>query len=245
VTTPAAQAQQSFDKKAAALAKLRAEVEQLESQIQNERAASAAEIKALAAQKGELSLLVRKEQIRVDALRREHARQLTRLRAASAKASKLAPALLSSLTPVEDLVKSSLPFKRTERLADLDKIRRGLRRQTLTPQTAASQLWQFIEDELELCRDSGQFRQSITLDGGTVLADVIRLGMVALLFRTSDGRHGHAERQKDGVWRFTRAPPGGALEQGIRALFEAFKKQIRSGVFKVPLPPMPAGGGAR
>jgi hypothetical protein len=231
---------QDFEKKAAELARLRAAVEQLEGQIQNERSSSSAELKSLIAQKGELSLLVQKEKIRVTALQKEHSRQLVHLEAENAKSSKMAPVLIESTKVVEKMVRSSLPFKQNERLADLSRIRQAVLRRTLSPQTAASQLWQFIEDELKLCQESGLYQQAIPLEDKTILADVARLGMVALLFRTNDGRCGFAEQQKDGSYRFRTVKPG-PVQEGIREVFDALKKQIRSGFFRVPLPPITGG----
>ena len=238
---PAALAQ-SFEKQAAELARLRAEVEKLEGQLASERVFAASELKALGAQKGELALLVQKEKIRVIVLRKERARQLARLRTASARSASLVPDLLASVSAVEAVVKTSLPFKRAARLSELAKIRRGLLRRTLTPQTAASRLWQHVEDELKLCHESGLHQQTITLGGHRVLAEVARIGMVALLFRAGDGRTGYARRGKDGSFTHVTVSEG-PVKVGIGEVFEALKKQIRAGMFRVPLPPL--AGGAR
>ena len=243
IMAPAAAPAQGFDRQAAELASLRAGVEKLEAQLQSERAQASAEVRALTAQKGELALLVQKERIQVTALRRERARQLARLRAESERSAGLVPDLLASIKEVRVAIAESLPFKREQRLADLDKIKQGLQRRTLNPRPAFSRLWQVVEDELKLCQESGLYQQTITLDGRRMLADVARLGMVVLLFRTSDGTVGHARWNRDGSYGYVKAE-NEAVGQGIKEVFDSFKKQVRSGTFSVPFPPLPRAGGA-
>ena len=55
-------------------------------------------------------------------------------------------------------------------------------------------------------------------------------------------RYGFAQRKRDGIYRFRTVRPG-PMQDGIREVFDALKKQIRSGFFRVPLPPL--AGGAR
>lgn len=81
------------------------------------------------------------------------------------------------------------------------------------------------------------YRQSIELAGEELLADVVRVGMVMLFFKTSDGSVGYAARS-DGNWEYRRLEKR-EDQRLVEALFESQKKQIRIGYFELPnaLPP--------
>ena len=62
--------------------------------------------------------------------------------------------------------------------------------------------------------------------------DVARVGMVAMFFKTSDDAYGYVTRQ-NGDWAYVITEDGDEKEQ-IAGLFDAFKKQIRTGFFTIP-----------
>jgi hypothetical protein len=98
-------------------------------------------------------------------------------------------------------------------------------------------LWAWIEDERRLGRTTGVDRQVITVEGQEVLAEVARVGMVALYWRDADGRTGQAQRGPDG-WSMVTLGPGQGQEE-IVGLFEALAKGIHVGAFSLPLPARP------
>lgn len=224
------------------LSKLRAEVEAIEGKIARERAAGNAELKALTQQKGELALLLRKEQLTLGTLRKQRERLVLRLKSTKGQRKAIVPAVLAAAKELRDHIAASLPFARDKRLAALDRIVSGLKAETLAPRAAAGQLWQLLEDELKLCRETGLHQQPVRIEGKRVLADVARLGMVALFFRTSDGRVGRAQKTPKG-YRYLVI--GGGARQGVLALFDALKKQIRSGLFELPVDPAPTAKGGK
>ncbi len=103
----------------------------------------------------------------------------------------------------------------------------------IPPARAANRLWALYEDEFRLTRENGLFSQTIDLGRERVLADVVRLGSMALYFRTQDGRVGLA-RRADNDWRFVTVDDA-ADQERINALFDALRKQIRQGYFELPL----------
>ncbi len=218
------------------LAKLRADVEAIEGKIARERAAGNAEIKALTQQKGELALLLRRAQLTLSTRKRQRERLALRLKRTQGQREAIVPAVLAAAKELRAQIAASLPFARARRLAALDRITAGLRAETLAPRAAAGQLWRLLEDELKLCRETGLHSQPVELDGKRVLADVARLGMVALFFRAGDGRVGRAKKTAKG-YRFVQVE--GRARQGVLALFDALRKQIRSGLFALPVDPAP------
>ena len=132
---------------------------------------------------------------------------------------------------------AGLPFKQQERISDLTAISKQLDDGLISPEAAASRLWSIIDDELRLSRESGLYRQVIELNGEEVLAEVVRLGMVALFFRTAEGTLGHAVRDGN-RWTYVAYDASTDGDRRARAqvetLFELFQKQVRTGFYKIP-----------
>ena len=91
-----------------------------------------------------------------------------------------------------------------------------------------------MQDELKLTQQSALHRQTLTVEGEEVLADVVRLGMATLFFSTPDGRVGSVA-SRHGVWT-VEVITEEHRRQAIEALFDAHKKQLRTGFFPMPLP---------
>ena len=145
------------------------------------------------------------------------------------------PAIVkSSIASVRRSIESGLPFKTGERLAALAKIEEQLDQGLSSPEKATARLWAMIEDELRLTRENGLYRQTVKIDGEESLVEVARLGMVAMYFRTNDGRVGKTLRSDNG-WTYELIKDE-VKEEQVEMLFDAFKKQIRAGYFELPNP---------
>ncbi len=234
---------------AAALATLRAEVEALAADIEMEREASRARGRSLAAQRASLEAERGRERLRAAELSRSLERQRARLAEARRAELELGPSLTRGLDGLRRVISAGLPYRSAERLAELDTLQRQLAEGLVSPSRGAARLWERIEDELRLGRESGLDRQLVRIDGEEVLADVVHLGLVSMYLRAPGGRLGRFEREAEG-WRAVvlETPEDRAR---IAALFDAFDKRLRGGLFELPtaLPPAPlpvaAVGGAR
>lgn len=217
---------------ASRLASLRGEVESLSAELSDKTQAMQDQLRSQARQKAELELELSREKARLQKLRLSAAEKQKEIAADKAAGQALEPLLTRNLEAVRDYVKRALPFRTQERLAELDKLDEQRKAGLLTPQRALMRLWTFIEDEFRMTRENGLFRQIIELDGQEQLADVVRVGTVALYFRTDDERMGHVV--KDGsAWAF-REVTGKEERRQIAGLFDSFKKQIRVGFFTLP-----------
>ena len=104
----------------------------------------------------------------------------------------------------------------------------------MTPESAAARLWAFVEDELRLSRENALDRQVIPLPEGEVLAEVARLGMVALYFRTDGGLTGAAVPRDGGyAWEVITDRDD---QKAVAALFEKLRHGVRTGAFTLPNP---------
>ncbi len=227
-------AQDIVDTRATELAKLRREVETLSSELTLRKDDMRGRLKALEAQNLEIEVQIRREELRLAQLAGEAMSRRSELEAYTAQSTDLVAPLLASIASLRAVVVSGLPYKVTERLADLDQLRDHVSASITTPELGVARLWAFAEDELRLSRENGLDRQVVPLEGREVLADVARLGMAALYFRTDGGEVGVALRDASGWSWSVLADRGEQLE--VEALFAKMKHGVRTGSFTLPNP---------
>lgn len=211
---------------------LRSEVEALHSELDDEKDTLKSKMKSLAMQKSELEANIRREETRIKQLKDGIKKQRELIAENSSGSQKLIPVIVSAVDALTKEVEASLPFKKQDRLNALNEIKNGVQTSLITPERAANKLWAFYEDEIRLTKENGIFRQTIALDGEERLVDVARIGMVAMYFKTSDDGYGYVRHQNSG-WVYAVTEEGAERDQ-IAMLFDAFKKQIRTGFFTIP-----------
>lgn len=223
---------QSPDALARKLADMRAEVEKLSADLIDLKTDTNNELRSLARQKSDLEVELEREKVGISKLRSALANKQQAIAERSASSDDLAPIFDAAVAGLRAHVRASLPFRRADRLAELDKLDEQRKTGVMSYERALLRLWSFVEDELRMTRESGLFRQTVELDRKEMLTDVVRIGMVMLFFETSDGRVGRTEKTADG-WRFVEINGGDGKRQ-VHALFDSFKKQIRVGFFTIP-----------
>jgi hypothetical protein len=225
--------QPEADSLAQGLIRLRGEVEQLNGELDLLREEQRTTLAALNAQKAELGAAAERQQLLAREARRKLQSQSELSAAAGVSGDALLPVLLAASDALSAHVRAGLPFKQEERLGELEQFRTQLSNGSLSPQRAVNRLWAFFEDEFRLTRENGLHTQTIALGEERVLADVAKLGSMALYFQTQDGRLGQARRQER-EWRFVLVEEALARKQ-IASLFDALRKQIRQGYFELPI----------
>jgi hypothetical protein len=217
---------------AAELARLRSEVETLSSKVQDKKEAYRNRRRVLSMKKANLALSVQRAQLRLNQLTRKKT-ALEKARKQASKSQKaLIPVLSKGLVALKQRIKAGLPFRIKDRLAALNKLEARFKGGLLKPRVTASRLWQFVEDELRLSRENGIYRQTIRLHNKTLLVEVARIGMVMLFFKTRQHRFGKAVKRQ-GQWKFVLLQNEQEVLQ-VKTLFDALKKQIRVGFWKLP-----------
>jgi len=234
-----ASAQQAADELAQGLIRLRGEVEQLNAELQLLREEQRLALGGLNQQKAELTNSAERQSLVAREAREKLAAKQAEIEAMGASGDSLRPALLSAIEALKAYIRGGLPFKVDERIGELDSFRALLENGSVPAQRGVNRLWALFEDEFRLSRDNSLHTQTIGIGNERVLADVAKLGSMALYFRTRDGRLGQAQRQGEG-WAFVELTEASQQAQ-VRALFDALGKQIRQGWFELPL----AAGAAR
>jgi hypothetical protein len=227
-----AAAQDDLDSLAEELVQLRGQVESLNTELNRMQEQHRSEMNSLAAQKGDLEATRRREELRIRQLEQDLADNRERARQAGVEGETLAPVAAEIIDRLAAHIDRGFPFKRDDRRQALEEISSQLESGALEPPRVINRLWRFFEDELRLTRDNGLYSQVIPLGGDRVLADIAKLGAVAMYFQTRDGRSGYVTGGR-GTWDFTLAESGDARNR-IEALFDSLRKQIRTGYFVLP-----------
>ena len=81
-------------------------------------------------------------------------------------------------------------------------------------------------------RESVVYRQEIAINGQSVLADVLRVGMVMMFYRVKGQGVGYAKRTNN-TWTYVQSTDPEDVKQ-IELAFEQFGKQVRVGSFVLP-----------
>lgn len=222
------------------LAELRGQVESMSDELSARKNELQEQLRSYARQKAEIELEIQRDDTRLAKTRQAVAQKQAEVEALKSQNQALGPTFDKQVGAVRAYVAQSLPFRTKERLAELDKLSEQVKSGLLTPPRALNRLWGFMEDELRMTRESGLFSQPVIVEGKEQLADVVRLGMVMLYYRTPDEKFGSTVRDNNGAWQF-RTIEGDAERKQVRTLFDTFKKQIRTGYFELPsaLPGMP------
>lgn len=213
---------------------LRADVEELDSRLQSLKKEHESRMSSLARREGELTSQREAQKLQIKKLEKKLADLREQVRKAGVATEELEPVIVEAIEGMREYVKSSLPFKRGERLASLDKLETQLKNDALEPPRVANRLWSFHADEVRLTGESGIFRQPIEIGGEERLVDVARLGMMMLYFRTDDEQYGYATNGADG-WSFEYVDASRQRDQ-VAKLFDSLRKQIRTGYFQLPNP---------
>ena len=222
----------SSNNMAESLMKLRADVEQLDASITDEKDAYKAQMKSLLRQKNDLESVVGREDLKIKQIQRELTKVKKEIKEAGKNTQGLKPLVLNALDILESNVKTALPFKTTERLADIEKIRSQLNAGLIAPQKALALTWNAYGDAIRMTKENGIFKQTITIDGTERLAEVARLGTVAMFYKLPDDSVGFVDKDANG-WYYKEVIAKEQQKQ-VLALFDSFRKQIRAGYFTLP-----------
>ncbi|MBU1657870.1 DUF3450 domain-containing protein [bacterium] len=217
---------------AESLMKLRADVEQLDSSISDEKDTYKASMKSFLRQKDDLESVIAREDLKIKQIQQELSKVHKEIKEAGKNSEGLKPLLLSALDLLEENIQTSLPFKTAERLNDIAKIKEQIQNDLITPQKALALTWNTYSDAIRMTKENGLFKQTITLDGKERLAEVARIGTMMMYFKTPDESVGYVSKDSQG-WFYKEALSKEEKSQ-ILNLFDAFKKQIRTGYFTLP-----------
>ncbi|WP_297324843.1 DUF3450 domain-containing protein [Nitrosomonas sp.] len=225
----------SLENLAKSLAKIRGEVETLQTQLDLEKEKHGSRMSALNSQLADLSVEERRQKLSIEKLQHSIDKMTESAKKTEQSGETLKPVLLAVLADYRRHIQTGFPFKMEDRIKAINNLETNITNQLIDPNKAVNQAWSLIEDEIRLGKENGIYQQTILLDGESVLVDIAKLGTVFLFFQTRDNRGGMARRSAESGWKFETVDNAGDLER-IRNLFDSLKKQIRQGYFELPNP---------
>lgn len=214
------------------LVALRGSVNDLADQLDLNHEAHKQTIRSLMTQKSQVESSLRQERLSLEKLQVSLEEQKTEIATLSAGSEDIEAVVVDTAAKLRDYVSQGLPFKAQERTAAVDELVQRLQADLVPPARAANELWALIEDEIRLTSENGLYRQTLRVGDEDILADVAKVGMMLLYFKLDDERYGVMRESGEG-WRAT-VVDGDPAKRQIAQLFDAFRKQIRTGQFTLP-----------
>ena len=212
--------------------KLRADVEGLYSQIDENKDNYKSQMKSYAMQVADNEAQINRKETALKVANAESSKIKEQIAKRGASTNDLKPMLTAAIENLENIIQSGIPFKTEERIADLEKIQADLKSGNITQEKALSLVWASYDDALRLTKEIGVFKQQIQIGEDQKLAKVAKIGTAMMFFSTPDDQVGYAQKNADG-YEFVVASDEKSKKQ-IHTLFDALQKQIRTGYFNLP-----------
>ena len=213
------------------LVRIRQEIETLHNEISFEKDAYQDKLRSYSNQKSDLDVKISRADLNLKELERE-LKKITELNEQRSNDKSVQPVLKEAIAALRKSVATSVPFKLPQRLQALKDIEHKLDTNIISVNKAANQLWAFVEDELILGRSSGIYNDTVEIAGKDSLVKVLRIGKLAMFYKTQDNQFGVMKKQKGG-WQQQTIIDKDHIAQ-LENLFDAFGKNIRNGIFTVP-----------
>jgi len=212
--------------------KLRADVEGLYTQIDENKENYKSQMKSYAMQAADNEAQINRKETALKLENAESKKLEEQIASKGATANDLSPMLNAALDNLETIIKTGIPFKIEERVSDIEKIKSDLKSGNITQEKALSLTWASYDDLLRLTKEIGIFKQQINVNGEEKLAKVAKIGTTMLFFITPDEQMGYAKKSGD-KYTFVTVDDMERKKE-IHALFDALLKQIRTGYFTLP-----------
>jgi hypothetical protein len=212
--------------------KLRADVEGLYTEIDANKDNYKAQMKSYAMQIADNEAQINRKETALKVADAESVKIEEQIVQKGASTNDLKPVLTLAIDNLEAIITSGIPFKKEERIADLEKIKADLKSGNITQEKALSLVWASYDDALRLTKEVGMFKQQIQIGEEVKLAKVAKIGTAMMFFMTPDEQVGYV-KNSDGSYKYVLASDDKSKEQ-IQTLFDALQKQIRTGYFSLP-----------
>jgi len=223
---------QNDDAIVTAIMEMRADIESLYTQIDQNTDNYKAQMKSMALQIADAQAQINRKKTSIKLAEIDLEKINTQIADSASGSIDLLPLLKEGFLLQEKTIKSGIPFKVEERVAAVENIRNDLQAERITPERALAQLWASYGDNLRMTKEIGLFKQTISLEGQDTQAEIAKLGTVMLFFAVPDNRVGYVTR--DGSDYSYQIATDQKVREQIVLLFDSLNKQIRTGLFTLP-----------
>lgn len=232
--TGAQDSQDALSNLAARIAEKRSTVESLTNELELTKADYNEQLRSLATQKADIEAQINREKLRLAQIEQDMQEVRKRIATTQSSLEHIEPFLAQVLMRTRTYIQSGLPFKVDERLAEIDTLERLLTEETIEKDKVLARIWNTLDSEFRMTAESGLYKQTIYLNGNSQLAEVARLGMIMMYFRTLKDEYGYVVETDEG-WEY-RVAADRDRAMSIRYLFDSLRKNLREGFFELPNP---------
>jgi hypothetical protein len=142
------------------------------------------------------------------------------------------PLMLRMLESLDEFVKLDVPFLLDERRERVERLKELMDRADVTNAEKYRRILEAYQIENDFGRTIEAYRGSLEGDGGNRTVDFLRVGRVALLYETLDGKEVGAWSQADRAWQKLDGQYRPAIRQGLRIA----RKQAAPDLLRLPIP---------
>lgn len=226
--------QDALSNLATRIAEKRSQVESLTNELELTKTEYNEQLRSLATQKTDIEAQINREELRLAQIEQDMNELTSRIADTQDSLTAIEPLLARVLLQTRTYIERGLPFKVDERLAEIDTLERLMAEGSVEKDKILARIWNMLEAEFRMTAESGLYKQTIDLRGTPQLAEVARLGMVMMYFRTLKDEYGYVIPNGNGR-RYVIASDRDQA-QNIRYLFDSLRKNLREGFFVLPNP---------
>lgn len=217
-----------IDQMAEKLMKLRLEVETLNKDIEARKQEFELKLKGDSGLRQEVETQIKREELRSGQLAEKEKEFKSELEKNGSDYDQTIEFLKENIKFLKSFIDRSPPYKSEARKSELDNLLKKFEEKKLLSEKAIQQLWTMFEDEIRLSKEVAVVKTNVTIDGQTMICDVLRLGNVGFYFKTSEGKAGHWNGKE-----MVLAHKSDTNKQ-ISFLIESIKKQIKNTSYMLP-----------
>ena len=212
--------------------KLRAEVETLYNQIDENKDSYKSQMKSYTMQIADNEAQINRRETSLKLTMQEIKSTQDKIKELAGQTEDLSPMIDNAILQLKKEINAGIPFKVKERISSLDKIQSDFKAKNITQEKALALVWSSYDDTVRMSKEIGHFKQEITLDGEPIMAKVAKIGSVMLFFATPDQRLGYVTKESG---KYVYKVTTDEVEKAhIVEFFDALRKQIRTGYFMLP-----------
>ena len=149
----------------------------------------------------------------------------------------IVPLMTSMIDSLDQFVELDVPFLKEERATRVAGLRETLERQDVTVAEKFRKVMEAYQIENDYGRTIESYKETLTIDGATREVDVLRVGRVALVYQTADGKNSGAWDQNARTWVTLGNEYKNQIKQGLRIA----KKQVAPDLLLLPIDVPEAG----
>ncbi|UCE87622.1 MAG: DUF3450 domain-containing protein, partial [Deltaproteobacteria bacterium] len=142
------------------------------------------------------------------------------------------PLMLRMVESLDDFVKLDVPFLPGERRERVENLKTLMDRADVTNAEKYRRVLEAYQIENDFGRTIEAYRGSLEVDGESRTVDFLRVGRVALLYQTLDGREVGAWSQAQRAWQSLDGSYRPAIRQGLRIA----RRQAAPDLLRLPIP---------